>query len=296
MKSLNGIFAPITTPFNEDGAINYDHLIHNVKKYAQTGLQGYLILGSNGENKSLTTPEKERVIKTILQYKGAEQAAMVGCIFESTYETIEFALMAEEAGADFITLLPPSYFKSAMKDPALVKYFTDVASRVKTPCLLYKAPQFSGGVDLSINLIKECAKHPNIAGIKDSSSSGVEKILLGVPKEFAVLSGSANTFFAAMLGGAVGGVLSIADYLPERAVELYGYITGGNLHKAVDLNQKIIRGNIEISGTYGVGGVKCAMDQTGYYGDVPRLPLSRPPQEGVEAIKASIKTLKLFNN
>jgi 4-hydroxy-2-oxoglutarate aldolase len=231
-KKLEGVFAPISTPFDAEGNINYDHLIHNVKTYAQTELRGYLILGSNGENKSLTTTEKERIVKTILEYKNPAQIAMVGSIFESTYETIEFALMAQEAGADYITLLPPSYFKSAMKEPVLLKYFTDVASHLKIPCLLYKAPQFSGGLDLSVNLIKECAKHPNIAGIKDSSSGGIEKILHGVPENFAVLSGSANTFLSAMLGGAVGGVLSLANYLPEKATQLYKHIIGGEIGRA----------------------------------------------------------------
>jgi 4-hydroxy-2-oxoglutarate aldolase len=290
-KNLEGIFAPISTPFDAEGNINYEHLIHNVKKYARTELRGFLLLGSNGENKSLTTAEKERVVKTVLEHKNPEQTAMVGSIFESVRETLDFALMAQEAGADYITLLPPSYFKGAMKDPVLLKYFTDVASCLKIPCLLYKAPQFSGGVDLSLDLIRECAKHPNIVGIKDSSSSGVEKILRRVPENFAVLSGSANTFLSAMLGGAVGGVLSIADYLPEKAVRLYKHIINGDLHKAVELNQIIVNSNIEISGTYGVAGVKCAMDQAGYYGDLPRLPLWPVSPDGVSHIKQILGNL-----
>lgn len=289
-KSLKGIFAPITTPFDEKGSVLYERLAENVQKYSMTGLGGYLILGSNGENKSLTTGEKERVLKTILEHKNPEQIAMVGSIFESTLETLEFALMAQEAGADYITLLPPSYFKNAMKDNVLLKYFSDVAGGLKIPVLLYKAPQFSGGVDLSLNLIRECAEHPNIRGIKDSSSGGIEKILYGAPENFSVLSGSAATFLAAMLGGAAGGILSIADYLPETAVRLYQYIIDRDLNKAAALNQAIVKSNIGISGTYGVGGVKCAMDLTGYYGGFPRLPLLPVPPEGRSAIKQILPT------
>jgi 4-hydroxy-2-oxoglutarate aldolase len=289
-KSLKGIFAPIATPFDEKGNVLYERLAENVQKYSKTGLRGYLILGSNGENKSLTTAEKERVLKTVLSCKNPQQIAMTGSIFESTLETLEFALMAQEAGADYITLLPPSYFKSAMKDNVLLKYFSDVAGSLKIPVLLYKAPQFSGGVDLSLNLIRECAEHPNIKGIKDSSSSGIEKILNGVPENFTVLSGSANTFLAAMLGGAAGGVLSIANYLPERAVQLYQYIIDGDLNNAAELNRVMIKGNIVISGTYGVAGVKRAMDLTGYYGGFPRLPLLPVPPEGGSAIKQIIET------
>ena len=215
---------------------------------------------------------------------------MTGSIFESTGETIEFALMAQELGTDFITLLPPSYFKEDMKDHVLLKYFTDVASSLNIPCLLYKAPQFSGGLDLSLNLIKDCINHPNIAGIKDSSSSGIEKILNISPENFAVLSGSANTFFTAMVSGAWGGVLSAANYLPAAAVELYKFIETGNLQDAVKLNRRLVSGNLAISGTYGVAGVKYAMDQCGFFGGLPRLPLLPIPGEGKTKINEFLKS------
>lgn len=290
-KALKGIFAPICTPFDKEGDVQFDLLAENVKKYAATELHGYLILGSNGENKSLTTAEKEQVIKTILAHKNPNQTTMAASIFESTKETIEFAQMAESAGADYITLLPPSYFKSMMKDAVLIKYFTDVASAVHVPCLLYKAPQFSGGVDLSINLIKECAGHPNIAGIKDSSSSGIEKIIAAVPETFAVFSGTATTFFTAMTRGASGGVLSIANYMPDKAVELYKLIINGDLHNAVNLDRCIVNSNITISGSYGVAGIKCAMDHCGYHGGFPRLPLLPIPFDASAVIRENLEAL-----
>ena len=288
-KPLNGIFAPICTPFSEKGIILYDHLIDNIKKYAKTDLHGYFILGSNGENKSLTRSEKEQILKIVHENKNPEQIIITGSIFESTGETIEFAQMAQDYGADYISLLAPSYFASAMKDQVLIKYFTDVASSLNIPCLLYKAPQFSGGVDLSVNLIKECIKHPNIAGIKDSSSGGVEKILSISPEKFTVLSGSANTFFTAMMSGAKGGILSAANYLPEKIVQLYRYIETGDLHMAVKLDRQIVMSNLLISGTYGVAGVKSAMDQCGYYGDYPRLPLLPISPEGMASVRDSLK-------
>jgi 4-hydroxy-2-oxoglutarate aldolase len=290
-KKLSGIFAPITSPFDSDGNVNLDHLGANVDRYQKTGLAGFLVLGSNGENKSLNFKEKQQVLDCVITHKAPEQIVMAGSIFESTRETIEFAHLAAEAGADFITLLPPSYFKSAMNDTILLKYFSDTAAAAKKPCLIYKAPQFSGGVDLSLNLIKELARHPNIAGIKDSSPSGIEKLLFSVPKDFAVFSGSANTFFPAMLCGAMGGVLSIANYLPGHAVYLFELLKGGVLTEAAALNRGILENNMSISGASGVSGVKAAMDVAGYYGDFPRLPLL-PADEGTrEKIKQTLEKL-----
>ncbi|MDR0401120.1 MAG: dihydrodipicolinate synthase family protein [Treponema sp.] len=272
--NLGGVYAPITTPFDSQGGLDLDSLNANIERYAQTGLAGFLVLGSNGEHRSLNFREKQRVLDCVIARKAPRQTVMAGSIFESTRETIEFALLAEDAGADFIALLPPSYFKSAMNDAALAAYFGGVASAVKKPCLLYRAPQFCGGLDISVNLIQELARHPNIAGVKDSAPAGIEKIIFSAPEHFTVLAGSANTFFSAMINGAAGGVLSLADYLPEYAVRLFQLLRQGDLERAAPLNRRILACNMGVSGAAGVAGVKAAMDHLGYRGGLPRLPLA----------------------
>jgi 4-hydroxy-2-oxoglutarate aldolase len=270
---LMGVFAPITTPFDEKGEVAYAKLKENMKFYAKSSLKGYLALGSNGENKSLTNEEKEKVLATIIKNKGAKQVVMAGCIFESTKETIDFAKIAQGLGTDFITLLPPSYFKKEMTDAVLLKYFSDVANSVTTPCLVYNAPQFCGGTTLSVSLVKELAKHPNIVGVKDSSTGNIESFLLAVRDNFHVIPGSANFFMNGLIMGAPGGVISLANVFPEITCELYNLTVNKKYDEAFKLNEKIILMNKAVSGSGGVAAVKYGMDLAGLYGGNPRLPL-----------------------
>ena len=83
-ESLSGVFAPICTPFTESGEVNYEGLKENMAKYAASKLKGYLALGSNGENKSLSMDEKFKVLEIIVKNKGPHQVVMTGCIAEST--------------------------------------------------------------------------------------------------------------------------------------------------------------------------------------------------------------------
>jgi 4-hydroxy-2-oxoglutarate aldolase len=272
-KKLMGVFAPITTPFDEKGEVAYDKLRENMKVYARSNLKGYLALGSNGENKSLSNDEKEKVLDTIIKNKGADQTVMAGCIYESTKETIEFAKIAQGLGADFITLLPPSYFKKEMTDPVLLKYFSDVASSLTTPCLVYNAPQFCGGTTLSVSLVKDLAKHPNIVGVKDSSTGNIESFLLAVRDTFNVMPGSANFFVNGLIMGAPGGVISLANVFPEITCKLYELTVSKQYDEAFKLNERVIQLNKTVSGTGGVAAVKYAMDLAGLYGGNPRLPL-----------------------
>jgi len=287
-ERLRGVFAPITTPFHEDGAVNYEGLKKNMQYYAESGIKGYLALGSNGENKSLTNHEKMKVLEVIMTNKGANQTVMAGCIYESTYESILMAKEMEMYRPEFLTLLPPSYFKKQMTDEALFKYFTDIADAVNTPCLLYNAPQFCGGVTLSVALIKRLAEHPNIVGIKDSSTGNIESILFAVRNKLNVMAGSANFFMTTLLMGGVGGVISLANAFPVLTTQLYELVIAKKYDNAIKANDRILQLNKAISGKGGVAAVKYAMDLAGLVGGNPRLPLLPLDEDTKAAIKAKL--------
>ena len=84
-EKLRGVIAPITTPFTKTGEVDYAGLKRNVQFYAESGIHGYLDLGSNGENKSLPNDEKVEVLKTIIANKDIDQFVMFVCIFESSF-------------------------------------------------------------------------------------------------------------------------------------------------------------------------------------------------------------------
>ena len=63
-QKVRGVFAPISTPFSDD-EIAFDQFKENIKKYSQTPLNGYLVLGSNGESKSLTEDEKLKLLEIL---------------------------------------------------------------------------------------------------------------------------------------------------------------------------------------------------------------------------------------
>lgn len=286
-ERLCGVFAPITTPFTQSGEVNYEGLKENMAKYAASKLNGYLALGSNGENKSLTLDEKFKVLEIIVKNKSARQTVMTGCIAESTRETIFIARKAEELGTDYITLLPPNYFKAQMTDPVLAAYFSEVADAVGKPCLLYNAPQFSGGVVLSAGLVKQLSKHGNIAGVKDSSNAAsIDNYLLSCPGDFAILAGSANYLVSAMLNGALGGIVSLGNIFPNECWKLWQLIATKQYDEGFSYNKKILKVSRSVSGTGGVSAVKAAMDLAGLVGGYPRRPLLPLTQQARDELKA----------
>ncbi len=271
-EMLAGVFAPVVTPFDDD-AVRLDWLAENLDKLGRTALTGYLCLGSNGEFMSLTSGEQLDVVKVFAEHKG-DKVLMVGTARESTRETIEVSLRAAELGADFVSVLTPHYFAKRTTDDILIRHYTEVADAVPVPVLLYNAPGFAGGVQLSPTVVGKLAAHPNIAGMKDSSPAGAASYLQVTADNdtFSVLAGSANTLLGALVLGATGGVVSLANCLPDECCRLYEAFAQGDLVGACRLHRQLFALNKATSGRSGVAGVKAAMDLMGYRGGAPRRP------------------------
>lgn len=271
-NKLSGVFAPISTPFAADEAVDLSALRFNLEHYAQTEIHGYVALGSNGENKSLREAEKLAVLDTILEHKGQEQVVIAGAAYEAQRDTERFFREAGARGADFGLLLSPSYFRKLMTEEVLFRYFATVADASPIPLLVYNAPGFCG-ITLSPDLVRRLSTHPNIVGMKDSARSGIEAFLESASDGFFVLAGSISFLFPAMMAGAVGGTVSLANSFPAIAVDLFKCAVTGDEERGHALQERARRINGAISGRYGVPGVKAAMTLAGLKGGIPRRPL-----------------------
>jgi 4-hydroxy-2-oxoglutarate aldolase len=285
MRKMAGVFAPISTPFADDEAVDFDALAFNVERYAATGLLGYLALGSNGENRSLTEEERRDALRCIVQRKRPDQVVMAGATYDAQRDSERFLRDAADLGADFGLVLSPGYFRKQMTDDVLFRYFSTLADGSPIPVVLYNAPAFCG-VTLSPALVGRLAAHSNIVGMKDSAASGIESFLPYESESFHVLAGSANFLFAAMMGGSIGGTVSLANSFPEIALELFRCGQARDKAKGPPLQERVTRINQAIAGPYGPAGVKAAMTLAGYKGGIPRRPLLPLTDEQVGALRA----------
>jgi 4-hydroxy-2-oxoglutarate aldolase len=290
---MAGVFAPISTPFSDNEDVDLDALAFNVERYAATGLLGYLALGSNGENRSLTEEERRDVLRCIVRRKRPDQVVMAGAAYDAQRDTERFLRDAAGLGADFGLVLSPGYFRKQMTDEVLLRYFSTLADGSPIPLVLYNAPAFCG-VTLSPALVGRLSSHPNIAGMKDSAASGIENFLPFESEGFHVLAGSANFLFAAMMGGSVGGTVSLANSFPEMALELFRCGQERDEGSGVPLQERVTRINQAIAGPYGPPGVKAAMTLAGYKGGIPRRPLAPLTAAQVEALRTALEAEGLF--
>src|SRR6266700_7027619 len=155
----------MVTPFDETGTVRYDAFERNIERYLKAGLEGYLVLGSNGESVYLEHSEKLKLIEAARKRIPSSMTLLAGTGVESTRATIELTKEAADRGVDAVLVKNPFYFKSQMTFDVYFSHYTAVAEASPVPVVIYNVPAFTG-ISLDSSLVVELAKHPNLRGMK----------------------------------------------------------------------------------------------------------------------------------
>lgn len=294
-KGLRGILLPFVTPFDEDGEVNRRAVGDNLEKWNETGVSGYVALGSTGERVHLTERECLEVIETARAKIPATLSLIAGAGQQSTRLTIDEVKRWASAGADAVLLITPGYYRAEMTHSALKSYYQMVGDASPVPVLLYNIPQLTG-ITLAPETVAELASHENIAGIKDSSGDIVAlgEMLRLAPEDFSILTGHGSALMAALGAGAVGAILAVGCFAPRACVELYHAFHAGDYERGRAVQRKLAHLVRAVMGRYGIGGIKAAMTELGMEGGRTRAPLSMPTEGARLEIARLLKEAGLF--
>jgi 4-hydroxy-2-oxoglutarate aldolase len=290
---LRAVFPPMPTPF-ADGDVDAAAIRKNVRHWMTTGLGGIVALGTNGEAALLDDEEADRVVAVAREEVPRGRTLVAGVGRESTRATIAAARRAAAAGADAVLVRTPSFYRSHVPAAGLVAHYTAVADASPVPVLLYNYPAFTG-VNLSPETVARLASHPNITGIKETSTDGAQfaDLAAAVPDRFTILAGSAPGVYAALCAGAAGAILAAACVAPELCVELFEHARAGRYAEALTCQHRLTPLARAVTTGFGIAGLKAAMDLCGLAGGSPRPPLAPASDEAVAGIRTLLQSARV---
>lgn len=287
---IEGVFPPIPTPFDADGKILHDKLKANLARWNESGLHGYVVLGSNGEYVMLSEAERAAVWETARAAIPRTKIFFAGTGAESTQTAIALTKRAAEIGADYAMVVTPHYYKSQLNAATLINHYRVIADSAPIPIILYNFPP-STGIDLDAATVIKLSEHPNIVGIKDSSGLVAKygEIIRGARADFALIAGSGSYFYPSLCIGAKGCVPALGNVAPRECVALYNAFCSGEHDKARALQARLLALNAAVTTKWSVPGLKAALDEVGMYGGPPRLPLRALGEDDRRALREIIK-------
>ena len=287
--NLSGVLLPITTPFTANEAVDIEALKVNIDRWNTTGIAGYVVLGSTGERVNLDEREYLQLIESTRAAVPEAMTFIVGAGQQSTRGTIAEIERAAKAGAEAALVITPHFYRLAITQPALLEFFIAVAEGVSIPVILYSMPDLTE-IKIEPDTAARLSEHPNIIGIKDSSNdvAKLRQTVQTTTEDFNVIVGNGTVFYEALQAGAIGGILAVGCVVPELCLEIYRAVKAGENDRATSLQEKLTPLARAVTRTYGVAGLKAAMEMAGYIGGGVRAPLQPPTNEAWAEIEELI--------
>ena len=238
IKKYEGIIPALYACYDESGAVSIERTKALTQWFIDQGVNGLYVGGSSGECIYQTKEERKAVLEAVMEVAKGKITIIAHIACNNTAESQELAAHAESLGVDAIASIPPIYFK--LPPYAIAKYWNDMsAAAPNTDFIIYNIPQLAG-VSLSVPLLKEMLRNPNVIGVKNSSMP-TQDIQMWRDEGAIVFNGPDEQLISGLVMGAVGGIGGTYGAMPELYVELYRCVKAGEMAKALEIQNDCCR-------------------------------------------------------
>ncbi len=292
MANWSGVFPAVTTKFTPDDKLDLKLMEKHFSNQLSAGAEGLVVLGSLGENGSLSSEEKQEVLKLAVSVGGKNVPVLV-CVAETTTAAAcDFIKTCSRNGADGFMLLPPMRYQSDRRET--IQYLRTVAVASDKPIMLYNNP-VAYRIDITPDMFAELADEPKFIAIKESSDNvrRVTDIMNLVGDRYRIFTGVDDLALESLVVGAVGWVAGLVCAFPRETVVLYKLIKVGRMQEALELYRWFTPLlHLDVSVKF-VQNIKLAEAMAGEGTELvraPRLPLAG--DERVQAMRVIEQALK----
>jgi 4-hydroxy-tetrahydrodipicolinate synthase len=274
----------MVTPFDKDGAIDWDGVARLAEHLVATGHDGIAVNGTTGEAPTTKSSEKLEIIRVVKSVVGSKVVVLSGAGDNETSYTVEQAKRSEDAGADGLLVVVPYYNKPPQA--GVEAHFRAVAAATTLPIMMYDIPGRTGIEIENDTIVRLFESVDNIVAIKDAKGNSASTSWViqrcGIP----VYSGDDILNLPLLSVGAVGFVSVCGHTVGKDLRELLDSWFAGDSARALEIHQKLLPVYTGTFRTQGAILTKAALNLMGLPGGFTRLPL-------VDATDAQIAQLKV---
>jgi len=291
MKKLYGITTAMTTPFGDDGKVDYAALEAQTKMLVSKGVHCLYPGGTTGEMLRLSVEERKKVAETVLRAAEGKVVVYIHCGAMLQEDTIELVQHAHAIGADGAGVVTPQFFGLNARE--MEEYYAAVAASVPEdfPIYLYNIPQCAAN-DISKDVAERLAKRcPNIIGIKYSFAD-INRTLDYLRINdwgFSVMHGCDRVLVAMLALGCDGTVSGISGIFPEPFVAVYEAVQRNDWKAALEHQKDAARITDILKAGSNMGYFKAALKMRGIDGGHMRRPQLDLPEEEVEKLRQEVE-------
>ena len=233
-NTWRGVFPAATTQFKADGSVDHAATRAGLEQMIDAGVDGFIIMGSVGENTVLEPDEKIAVLKTAKEATRGRVPILSGVAENSTPAACRYAKACEEMKIDGLMVLPAMIYKADSREA--VEHFRAVARSTKLPIMIYNNPA-AYSVDLHPEEFQALSDSPNLVCIKESTGNPrrITDIINRVGDRYAIFCGVDDLVFEAATLGAIGWVAGFPGAFPRESVRLWKLLAAKKYEEALTI-------------------------------------------------------------
>jgi 4-hydroxy-tetrahydrodipicolinate synthase len=296
MARFHGVYPAIVTPLTEDREIDRDGTRKVVNYLIENGIHGISALGSTGECAGLSKAQRRIYIETVIEAAAGRVTVMSGAngtVFEDVVADLK---MAGEVGAAAALTPPPFYYPLSVE--AVIDYFEALAEVSPVPIFLYHIPRMTK-VPIAVEAVEQLARHPNIAGLKDSDGNlayfaEVARVANEVD-DFSAFTGGDSMFYPSLVVGGHGIIGAGVNAAPAEEVAVYNAFKAGDHQKALKAQHALNPMLTTYRGGVFPAGVKATLAARGLCGTTMTRPIPSATADEVKAVRAHMESLGMLS-
>jgi 4-hydroxy-tetrahydrodipicolinate synthase len=283
---LGEVLTAIVTPFDKDGAVDYDRFRAHARFVVESGADGLVVAATTGESPTLTDDEKLRLWEVAVDEVGADSTVIASTGTYSTAHSVHLTEQAHELGVDGLLVVTPYYNKPPPR--GIVEHFKAIAAASDKPIVVYNIPQ-RVVVNIEPDTIVELAQIPSVKAVKQATEDLDQARRITSETDLALYAGSDHLVYPFLEIGGVGGIVVHGNIVPGRVKELIRLYNEGDTEGARQIDHEL-KPLVDVLGvTINPIPVKAALNMLGHEVGGLRLPLVEATDEELAEIRSGLE-------
>lgn len=294
MAIFTGAGVALTTPFQENGEVNYAKFAEHIEFQIQNGTDAIIVCGTTGEASTLSHEEHLEVIRFCVQKTAKRIPVIAGTGSNCTKTAAFLSKEAEEVGVDGLLIVTPYYNKATQR--GLYEHFGIIADAVKIPIILYNIPGRTGGVNiLPETVVGLCNDYSNIIGVKDATGniSQIAKMMSLAGGCVDLYSGNDDQILPLLSLGGKGVISVLSNIIPKETHDICEQFFKGNIEESRRIQLEVIELIDALFCEVNPIPVKKAMNLLGMEAGPLRRPLTEMEEGNVGKLKRAMENFGL---
>lgn len=240
-KIFQGIMPALITPLNADGVtVNEQSARDLIEFQLSQGADGFYVLGSTGEGLVLTEEERRKMLEIAVDQVKGRKPIICHVAAMNFNEAKRLAKHAEQAGADAVSAIPPTFFHYGNED--IFNYYRSLAAASDLPFVMYNHFAANGGMSAEL-VAKMFHEIDTITGVKWTINNYYEMMRLKdlTNGEMNIINGPDEMLICGLAAGADAGIGTTYNVMLPQFLEIYRNFREGKVDKAHEIQKKVNR-------------------------------------------------------